>query len=108
MFSSEVYLVFVPEVEIVNAADQGFQSFFFAEGSCEGGDESGFPSALDAIEAYEEGFCGVEVGGEAREDEGDTMGGFVVYDFGFKGCGGERSIGGGYRSHFERIIRPLR
>jgi hypothetical protein len=72
------------------------------------GDESGFPGALDAIEAYEEGFCGVEVGGEAREDEGDTMGGFVVYDFGFKGCGGERSIGGGYRSHFERIIRPLR
>ena len=110
MFSSEVYLVFVPEVEIVNAADQGFQSFFFAEGSCEGGDESGFPGALDAIEAYEEGFgCCVGVGGEAGDDEGDTVGGFVVYYFWFlKGWRGGRSIGGGYRSHFERIIRPLR
>jgi hypothetical protein len=61
---------------------------------------------LDAIEAYEEGFgCCARVGGEPGEDERDTMGGFVVYDFGFvKG----RSVGGGYRSHFERIIRPLR
>jgi hypothetical protein len=65
---------------------------------------------LDAIEAYEEGFgCCVGVGGEAREDEGDTVGGFVVYDFGFvKGWRGGRSVDGGYRGHFERIIMPLK
>jgi hypothetical protein len=47
--------------------------------------------------------------GESVEDERNTVGGFVVYDFGgFKGCKGRRSIVGGYRGHFEEATKPLR
>lgn len=86
-------LVGVAQVEVVDAAYEGFETHSL-QGGAEGGDKSCFAGALHAVEADEEGDRGAEgvVGVEAGEDEGDAVGGFVVE---YGGGGGGRGGGGG-------------
>lgn len=82
MFLCKRKLVLVRQVQIVDTADQRLEALVLLQCARESFDEGGFPGALDAIEADEEGSGGVGglVVGEAGEDEGDAVGGFVVDD----------------------------
>lgn len=76
-------LVGVGEVEVIEADYLSHKVAVVVEGGEEEGDEGGFPDALDAVDAYEEGGGGGggSVDGMAGEDEGDAVAAFVVYYF---------------------------
>lgn len=76
-------LIGVGEVEVIEADDLSHEIAVVVEGREEEGDEGGFPDALDAVDAYEEGGGGGggSVDGMAGEDEGDAVGALVVYYF---------------------------
>jgi hypothetical protein len=80
------------QVQIIDTADQRLEAVLLLQRASECGNQSGLPGSLDAIEADEEGTRGVRglVEGEARQDERDADGRFVVYDGGV-GAGGCKS-----------------
>ena len=49
MFSRQSDLIFMFEVEVIDAADQCLESLFLAEGSGKRRNEGGFSGALDAV-----------------------------------------------------------
>jgi hypothetical protein len=77
-------LILMSQVQIIDTTDQRLEALLLLQRASECGNQSGLPGSLDAIEADEKGTRRVSglVEGEAREDERDAEGRFVVYDGG--------------------------
>lgn len=84
MILRQLNLILMLKIQIVNTKDQRLEPLVHQR-LLQLSDQRRLPSSLHAIKAYKEWFLWVlrAVELKAREDEGDAVRGFVVYDLKF-------------------------